>query len=123
VDWLVMIRRRTLVFALDDDSVHECRPGANECDQVGCVNAAPALLRYRQQLVGYCQTGRSTPSSCRPARAQFDRGEDGLDGVRIPQVNPVLGWEVEIGGQERRVANEVAKIVEPTIGIVLRPLV
>ena len=39
-----MSRGGPLVLALDEETVHEGRPSANERDQVGSVDAAPARL-------------------------------------------------------------------------------
>src|SRR5262249_6048077 len=41
-----------LVFTLAEKSVHEGRPSANECDQVGCVETPPnaAIASCRPQL-------------------------------------------------------------------------
>jgi hypothetical protein len=62
VGWPVCSCGVPLVFALDDEPVHESRPSANECDP-GCIDAAPARLGRRQQFVSHCQGGGPTASA------------------------------------------------------------
>lgn len=82
------------VGSFDEFAALEDGAGADECDQVGCVHRASAVLGSLQELEGHGQAGgpRSRPAGELAAVAHG--GEGRLDRVGRAQVDPVLGREV-----------------------------
>ncbi len=70
-----------IFFSFDELAVLELRTGADEGDEMGCVDGAPAVLRGHDQLVGHGQTGglRSRPAG--DLGPVPDGGEGGLDRI------------------------------------------
>jgi hypothetical protein len=81
--------------SFDEFAVDEGRPGADQGDEVGCVDGAPAILRSFDQLERHGQPGRPRAGALGDLGAVADRSEGGLNRVGGPQVHPVLARVVE----------------------------
>jgi hypothetical protein len=77
----------------------ELGSGADEGDQVGCVDRSPASLRGLDEFERHRQPSRSRARSLGDLASVPDRGESRLDGIRRAQMNPVLGGVVIEGEQ------------------------
>jgi len=80
-------------------AVLEHGSGADEGDQVGCVDCSPAGLRGLDELKGHRQPSRSRARPFSDLASVPDRGESRLDGIRRAQMNPVFGGVVIKGEQ------------------------
>ena len=81
---------------------------ADECDELGCVDFAPACLGGLDQLVshGYsCGAGAWSLGDFRP---QSHCGEGGFDRVRGAEVNPMLGRVFEELEQHVEIVDDFA---------------
>jgi len=76
--------------SLDQDAVLEPSSGADERDQVGSSDGAPAARGRLDELEDHCEGSRAARTAG-DLGAELDRGERRLDGVRGPQVDPMLG--------------------------------
>ena len=64
---------------------------ADECDQVRCVDRAPAGLCGLDQLVGHRQAGCARSGPLGDLRSQTYCGESAFDRICGAQVHPMLG--------------------------------
>ncbi len=71
-------------------------------------HAAPARLGCLQQLLGHRQPGAPAAGALGLVGPQPNGGKGGLDGVRGAQVDPVLGWVVEVSEQGLAVLEQLS---------------
>src|SRR5699024_3801337 len=99
-----------IVGAFDEASFLEYRTGADEGDEVGCVDGAPAGLGGLDQLERHRDPGSAGTGTLRDGLSRSDCGYWRLYRVRGAQVTPVLGgividlqqqFEVVGGGTSR----------------------
>jgi hypothetical protein len=79
--------------SLDELPVAEGSAGADQGDEVGCVDRPPPLLRGLDEFERHGQPSRAATRSFGDSGAVPDGGEGRLDRVGGAQVDPVLGRE------------------------------
>ena len=84
-----------MVGSFDLFAVGEGDAGADEGDEVGCVDGAPAGLGGLDEFERHGDAGGSGAGAFSDPLPQPHGGEGGLDRVRGPEVAPVLGRVVE----------------------------
>ena len=77
--------------SFDELAIDEGRSGADERDQVGGVDHAPAALRGLDQLEGHRQPGGLRPVTLGDLRPQPDGNESRFNRVGGAQMRPALG--------------------------------
>src|SRR6478609_11246737 len=77
--------------AFDELAAAERGAGTDEGDQVGRVHRAPAGLGGLDELERHGQAGRSRAGALGDLAAVPDGGKGRFDGIRCPQMDPVLG--------------------------------
>ena len=81
--------------------------GADEGDQVGCVDRSPAGLSGLDELKGHRQPSHSRARPFSDLASMPDRGESRLDRIRRAQMNPVFGGVVIEGEQLVKIVGDL----------------
>lgn len=107
------------MFAFDDHPLLEVCAGPDEGDEVGAVDGPPAGLGGLDELEGHGEAGGSGAGALGDLCSEPDRGEGRLDRVGGPQVDPVLGGEVEERQQRLKVVDDLGdrfRLLGPELG-------
>src|SRR5215813_11863329 len=96
-----------LAGPFDELAVDEGCSGADQGDQVGCVDGTPAVLGGFDELERHGQARCPRAGALGDLGAVAHGGEGGLDRVGGPQVHPVLGGVVVEGEQLAEVVSDL----------------
>lgn len=89
--------------AFDEAAASGAGSGADEGDEVGCVHGPPPLSGGLDELEDHGECGGAGAGASGDLGPQAHGGEHGLDRIRGPHVDPVLGWEA--GERQQLVAD------------------
>src|SRR3954470_10084283 len=109
-----------VVVAFDEDAAFEAGSGADEGDQVGCVDGAPAGLGGLDQLERHRDPGGLGPRPLGDLGPVPDGREGGLDRVRGAQVDPVFGRVVVERQQLLQIVGDLRSRLGPLRAVQVR---